>query len=340
MREIQTILQENISNIANLHRDELKPEVRDYADNLHAQIINAFTEKGITSLKQLEEITLSGKIPTRELANVQNLLEKLSLIVKTGELSTEDKKDFIVLKEVSAWKKVLGSDVEVKPLPKFITPEKIKKLKAFEFGLRYMPALDLKENLIGKLSLDDYADELSKLYPNWKDPDLLSEEERKDYTIPRNLNPDFWSLVMFGNILFPKLPGQWFAIELMEKPDWFNDYSRQQFTKMLGFQSRNNLSWYTINNAIKRDRENILYLLGLPLNSEVRFLEALEWNLLGNREGWGKTQKYEWTNTTVRSRKYLYIGSSFYGGAGAVMYANDIYKAMDGVGFRLAIPLA
>jgi len=73
-------------------------------------------------------------------------------------------------------------------------------------------------------------------------------------------------------------------------------------------------------------------------------LETLEWNLLANREGWGATNTYEWTNT--KYRKYcwwgdfyrVFIGCSTCGGAArAGCFSRDC--PADVIGFRLAVIL-
>ena len=90
---------------------------------------------------------------------------------------------------------------------------------------------------------------------------------------------------------------------------------------------------------------------------ELRFPEAIEYNLLANREGWAKTNNYEWTNTKFREkaepdpevfewwagtetsndRTYrLIAGNSLLGGAGKVTtYDPDRSDRL--IGFRCAI---
>lgn len=75
--------------------------------------------------------------------------------------------------------------------------------------------------------------------------------------------------------------------------------------------------------------------------ADLRFLETLEWNLIGNREGWGKTNTYEWTDTKCRRAGYSYrliTGRSDYGGAGEV-YMHGPDDSDDRVGFRAAVVL-
>lgn len=91
--ENKQLLQENIFRITDLHRDELQPSVRSYADNLHGQIVKAFEDKGIGSLKQFEE--MQGKFTLDELRRIQNLMQRLSGIAQTGKLVTQEEDSFI-----------------------------------------------------------------------------------------------------------------------------------------------------------------------------------------------------------------------------------------------------
>jgi hypothetical protein len=72
-----------------------------------------------------------------------------------------------------------------------------------------------------------------------------------------------------------------------------------------------------------------------------RSIEALEWNLLGNREGWGKTNTYEWTNIKHRGSgdsNRLVVGGSDYGGAAFVLFVRPDLSLVS-VGFRAALIL-
>jgi hypothetical protein len=83
-------------------------------------------------------------------------------------------------------------------------------------------------------------------------------------------------------------------------------------------------------------------LAGRP--ADLRLLEVLESNLLANREGWGKTNGSEWTNTQLRAKHrpsdpYRYIvGDHRSGGAG---YATSLIPegSLWGIGFRTAVVL-
>ena len=71
----------------------------------------------------------------------------------------------------------------------------------------------------------------------------------------------------------------------------------------------------------------------------MRMLETLEWNLIANREGWGATNTYEWTNTEYRGpgdSDRLVAGDSDFGGAAYADWDRPAYS--DGyLGFRAAV---
>ena len=61
----------------------------------------------------------------------------------------------------------------------------------------------------------------------------------------------------------------------------------------------------------------------------------LEYNLLGNREGWGRTDTFEWTKTPFREHK---IGSKIIISHISVFFAISPHgEQAKGIGFRLVI---
>jgi hypothetical protein len=208
-------------------------------------------------------------------------------------------------REQEAWQNTLGARVEVKPLPKIVTPEVRMNLEQLGLGLRYIPALDLSYLSYLSVGIDRYlTDKLQRKYPKWNPYESLSYKEQIDHSVPRNLERWFWGEVENRDISFPVLPGQWLAVETVEKPEYGTKYPRTPFAERIGFQNdRFRVSWYEAHKAIVREKESILSDIGLsrpPAN--IRFLEATEYNLLANREGWGKTNTYEWTNTARQER--------------------------------------
>ncbi len=253
-------------------------------------------------------------------------------------------------RERDAWKNVLGVDVEVPPLPDSVTPEVINNLKRMDFDLRYVPALNIgNAAYLREKGVDEYLHELEQRYPRWKNSEYLSDIEVKDHLVPRNLNKWFWEEVRRGDIDFPILPGQWMAVETLEKPAKGTKYSKTPWTEKLGFKDdRFHVSWDNAHNAIEKQKKSILSKVGLKGRADIRFLEAIEWNLIGNREGWGKTNTLEWTNTEYRGSGYrssgdqepyrLTIGDSSIRGASHVEFGRPI-GADYNTGFRVAVVL-
>ena len=69
-----------------LHRDELKPAVRDYADNLHAQILGIYQKYGAKNSQDFMAIASTGAVPNETLEHLLNLTNKLVSVVEKGEL--------------------------------------------------------------------------------------------------------------------------------------------------------------------------------------------------------------------------------------------------------------
>lgn len=245
--------------------------------------------------------------------------------------------------EQESWKNVLGVDVEISPLPTSVTPEVREKLKNLGMELRFIPNLDLNTlTEIKRSGVDEYLKTLQSRYPNWHKYETLTDAQKNDHSVSRNLEEWYWNLVKDEKVPFPTLPGKWIAVETMPKPKYGDKYSPSKITDELGLEDRFNVSWNDAKKAIDSAEGNLLSAMGLPIiGGQVRMLEAVEWNLLANREGWGKTNTYEWTNTEYSddgdSRRVV-VGYSVYGGAA---YANwDRPEASDDcLGFRLAVVL-
>ena len=117
-------------------------------------------------------------------------------------------------------------------------------------------------------------------------------------------------------------------------------YASSRVGEKLGFEDRLWVNWNDANEAINKQKSDILSEAGL-LSGDVRMLNAVEWNLLANRERWGVTNTYEWTNTEARAgggSRRVVVGVSEFGGA-----ANAFWRSPEGsggdVGFRVAVVL-
>lgn len=248
-----------------------------------------------------------------------------------------------VKSEQEAWKKVLGVEVDIAPIPDSVTPEVREKLKDLGMELRFIPDLDLDTvEEIKKIGVDEYLKSLQRRYPNWHKYETLSDSQKSDHSIPRNIEEWYWNLVKDGKVSFPKLSGKWIAVETILKPQYGEKYGSSKITDELGLEDRFNVSWNDASKRISEAEGNILSAAGLPIIGEqVRMLEAVEWNLLANREGWGKTNTYEWTNTEYRGDGGSYrfiVGFSVLGGAAFANWGSPEHSD-DFLGFRLAVVL-
>lgn len=241
--------------------------------------------------------------------------------------------------EQDAWKKVLGTEVDIQPLPASITPEVKKNLEKMGMELRFIPSLNLDTlEALKKKGEEGYLDVLQRRYPNWRRYESLNDTQRGDHAVTRNLSQWYWESIRDGKIDFPKLPGNWVAVEMMPKPADGDHYAPSKMSEKLGFKDRFNVTWDNANKAINREKRNILSEAGLR-SGDVRMLEAVEWNLLANREGWGKTNTYEWTNTEFRVSGVslrVVVGYSDDGGAAKAIWAFPD-SSDDHLGFRVAV---
>lgn len=248
-----------------------------------------------------------------------------------------------VKSEQEAWKNVLGVDIDIAPLPDLVTPEVREKLKDLGMELRFIPDLDLDTvEEIKKIGVDEYLKNLQRRYPNWHKYETLDSSQKSDYSIPRNIEEWYWNLVKDGKVSFPKLSGKWIAVETIPKPQYGEKYVSSKITDELGLKDRFNVNWNDASKRISEAKGNILSSAGLPvIGGQVRMLEAVEWNLLANREGWGKTDTYEWTNTECRDdgdSRRIVVGFSVLGGAALADWYSPEYS-LDNLGFRLAVVL-
>lgn len=243
--------------------------------------------------------------------------------------------------EKSEWNTVLGKLLEIPPLPKNITPEVQKNLEKMGMELRFIPNLELDDiNKLQKLGTEKYLEMLHGRYPNWNPYEKLKDEQKEDHSIMRNLEEWFWDGVKDKNIDFPKLPGKWVAVETMPKPKYGEKYKSSTITDILDLGDRFDKTWNQIDTAINQHSAMVLAKIGIK-QGKLRMLEPLEYNLLANREGWGATNTYEWTNTEFRdgtvSRRVV-VGFSGRGGAAGADGCPPEYSDSDlGVRFLVEI---
>lgn len=235
--------------------------------------------------------------------------------------------------ESKKWEKVLGVAIDIKPYPPYLTEDLGKKLKSLGLQLAYMPGLQLGAvDDLQRKSEGKYLVDLQGVYPLWRRYESLNDGEKNDYRVSRNMSFKFWEAVNVGKIDFPVLPGQWIAVEMAQGG---------AIRGRLGLRGAQE-TWVDVDKALRAERSGFLAELALKKGSDLRMLEAVEYNLLSNREGWGKLNQWEWTNTQVSIGDWAYRVTSGYhalGGAAAVGFTHAQERNWK-VSFRVAAPLA
>lgn len=244
--------------------------------------------------------------------------------------------------EQKAWQETLGVQIDIPRLPEYVTPEVIKNLENYGMELRFIPQLDLQQNFLRSKNVSDYLTELSTRYPHWKPYEQLTDQEKTDHTVVRNLRDWYWQQVKANKVNFPILPGVWMAVETMEKPAYGNQYPTSQLTTEMGLSDRFNVTWNKAKEAINNTKQDVLRNAGLlPGQKQMRMLTALEWNLLANRDGWGATNTYEWVEDEFRgsgASRRLIVGYSGSGGTADADW-NRPDSSLGNIGFRVAVVL-
>lgn len=255
---------------------------------------------------------------------------------------TEEERQEIEEGEKEAWEGILGGKIDVKPYPKFITHEIISNLEGLGMEILYVPGLDIGTLAdLKKMGEEKFLQQLERKYPKWRRFESLTNEEKADHNIYRNMEKSYWEKVKNGQVNFPKLLGTWMAVETMPKPPYGTPCKESEITKILGLTDRFNISWTNATDAMRDQKDKILEQVGLSSNLDVRLLEADEWNLLGNHQKWGETNSYEWTNTEFRisgASRRLIVGYSADGGTANVHWRNPGYSDVS-IGFRVAVVL-
>lgn len=259
----------------------------------------------------------------------------------------------LVRSEQEAWFRVLGVKVEIEK-PNLLSEVARARLSGSGLDLIYLPKLDIGTlddlKTLGELK---YLAEMQNRYPNWKWFENLSKAEQGDPKISRNLNEQFWRWVRRENVDFPKLPGQWVAVENVPKPSYAESYAEEFLSKALSLNPyRFYTTWEEVQAAVNREKSKLYRDLLLEDKADLRMLEVLEWNLIANRKGWGATDTFEFTNTQLRRDDHdslimrgclpqdqrMVVGD-LKGGGAAYATANPVNMRVGNVAFRLAFYL-
>lgn len=196
-----------------------------------------------------------------------------------------------VIKEKRVWKEVLGKDIEVPPLPPFVTPDVMKNLGDLGFELIFLPKLN-----IGTLAdleskqVATFLEDIHYQYPNWRSWTNWGYYTNDDLKFANLPNMGYWQMVKEGRTQFPETIGAWVAVEMKEN---LNSAPTD----------RRSMSSSIADKAIQQHRPSLLKAVGLPPSTTVRMPSVLEMNLFINRTtgttGEGVLRAFEKTSTTV-----------------------------------------
>ncbi len=236
--------------------------------------------------------------------------------------------------------------VEVLPLPDYITPAVEAKLSRLRMAVRSLPRLDIGTlDELKQMGVDDFLARIEQRYTGWRVYEKLSDSEKKDHSLWRLPRESYWQFVIDGKVPFPDYQGGSYAIEIIPKPVCPGSYEKTLISDMFGFPDRFGISWNDASQSIQTNKGKLLQEAGLPSHLDTRMLKTHEWNLMANREGWGKTNTYEWVEDKYHKYSILYgmpdhliIGDSDGGGAGYVSWFRP-GRSYGDVGFRFAVVL-
>jgi hypothetical protein len=237
--------------------------------------------------------------------------------------------------EAEAWKKLLGIDVDIPPLPDYVTFPLYRDLEKNDMQVMYIPNLLYPTNLLmsGPRSVQNFVEGTQKKYPKLQQLD----KGYWDYVKRKHIeNPD------------PHRPGRWVAVETGDKPSDLNSPYPTQLARVPDMRYNTSFYAYTRSSTTlpemwrnMRETSEVSRTGILPpkLPPQALFVPptALEANLLFNRGlGKGNPQVYEWTGTHYKGE-----GDDIYAIAtnGTDIIAKDPRNGYTDVGFRLCLSL-
>lgn len=277
---------------------------------------------------------------------VQQKEPSLVKIPRVGNSDTLllDEKELLESEE-KAWFDVLGRELAIPPLSLFIPLEVIRSMEEMGFEIVYIPGFDiLNFTHLKRSGAENFIGMLQKIFPKWRRYETLTPQQKTDFSTTKNLGIWFWEAIEFNAITYPKLPGAWVAIE--KEPIRF---SREQQSvtptlKALEFDSYYNHSVQDVEQAIEQNFVPwFLEQTGLEAHDvDVRMLTAVEWNLLANRFGWGKTRELtstEYGRMYQGQRDRVTVGLSSDEGSSAIVGTIGFSESDEQAKFRVAIIL-
>ena len=229
----------------------------------------------------------------------------------------------LMKQEAATLKAFFGESITVPPLPREITPERIKNWERMGFELHYLPPIDMTED----------AD-----FPGWeKKPHSWFYEEIANGTLPKDAT---------------MLPGAWVLVDGRQKPAYAEGaqmYDHDPLAPVLEDLNRRGLISQSDYDGTKLDprsrfglspadfeKPEVMNAFAKALDlkpGQASLTEAIVWNVLANihHPEWGTTNTVEWQKETPGSGRRLISGSSDDGGASHVDWHG---RPSGSVGFR------
>jgi len=262
----------------------------------------------LENVKELEQMDVIKKLFRQMTKEIGELKEILSGWKKE-----------IINKEKEVLEKFFGKKIEVPPLPKEITPERLKKWQEKDLELHFLPAENMTQN---------------REIKGWKKPDYRHINASK-------FPPDA-----------TELPGCWVLVDARQKPNWQsgnqmydNDFLglvlQELRNKGLIERYKHSQSRFHIppQNLEKPEViEAIAKAYGLK-PEQLSLQREIEFNVIGNihHPEWGTTSSSEWFGDRYDSvHGRLRGGSSDYGGLAYVDWYDLDYRR-DIIGFRFLV---
>ena len=231
----------------------------------------------------------------------------------------------LMKQEAATLKAFFGESITVPPLPREITPERIKNWERMGFELHYLPPIDMTED----------AD-----FPGW---------EKKP-------NPWFYKEIAAGRIAkdATMLPGAWVLVDGRQKPSYAKGaqqmYDHDPLAPVLEDLNHRGLISQTMSDGTTKldpqsrfglspadfTKPEVMNAFAKALDlkpGQASLTETIVWNVLANIHypEWGTTDTHEWQKETLGSGLRLMSGYSDDGGASNVRWDD---RPGGRVGFR------
>ena len=167
--------------------------------------------------------------------------------------------------------KVYIRNLEVPPLPEYITPRVENALKAMGFKFVYLPKLDIGDlEELKKVGAEKFLNDLAAAFPDWTPPGI-----------------SFWELVESGELDFPVSQSGWLVNRdpytyQVDNTQYIESGVHTHFAMMLNFvlQNKKPVDINTVHKMIEDEVKRGLFEKDVPKNLRVRSGNPLEISLI------------------------------------------------------------